>query len=105
MIFFFSFKVGSGLNGTLQDSYVLYDLSLVDRCLYALSPGCKFTVTFWFQLPAEPRTELLSTFKRNVDHNTGISFGINRKLNSGDIFMGITITTDIPSQAALVPQV
>ena len=94
------FQVGSGLNGTLKDSYVAYNLSLIDRCLYSLSPGCKFTITFWFQLPAEPHTDLLSTFKRNVDYNTGIVFGFNRDRN-GDIFVGITITTTQPAQAGI----
>ena len=89
---FFPFQVGSGLNGTLKDSYVAYDLSLIDRCLYELSPSCKFTITFWAKMPPEPRAHLLSTYKRNVDENTGIQLGLRGNGNRG-ITLAITITT------------
>ena len=73
-----------------------YDLSLIDSCLYAVSPGCKFTISFWAKIPAEPRATLLSTFKTSNDDNTGVSFGAGVDRNGGlfdSIHFGITLTT------------
>ena len=65
-----------------------------------MSPGCEFTVTFWFRLLEEPFTRVLSTFKQNNDHSTGISIGFNRDMN-GDILVGVSFTTPVPSRGGL----
>ena len=60
-------------------------------------------------MPTEPRAHLLSTYKRNVDENTGIQLGLRGNGNRG-ITLAITITTasaqlDISDRGVVHPDV
>ena len=94
----------SGLDGSLPDSYVEYDLSLIDRCLYALTPDCKFTIAFWAKMPAEARADLLTTFKTNLDVNTGVRFGVGTHTNPFGVVDGIRISATATTNATTIPE-
>ena len=92
-MFLFPFQVGRGIRSRDGNSQVVYDPSLLDRCIYAVSPGCQFTMTFWVKLPEISRIYLLSTNERGTDVSTGLN--IRTRVESRDIQMGITITAEI----------
>ena len=79
MISFYSFQVGSGLNGTLFGSYVEYNASLVDRCVYYLSPGCNFTITFWLKIPTESISSIILLISPNGDSTAGVRVSMLRE--------------------------
>lgn len=59
------------MNGTLPNSHVEYDSSLIDGCLMDFT-GCSGTIAFWAQVPDRDVT-ILSTVK-TFPVNSGISF-------------------------------
>ena len=82
-----SLQVGSGLNGP-NNSYALYNTSLVDGCLQLPSPGCNRTIAFWCQVPGNVRRFLLTTTRivgrtnpASIMGNSGIlMFNVGRTL-------------------------
>ena len=98
------FQVGSGLDGSLQDSYVEYDLSLIPRCIYALTSDCKFTIAFWAKMPAEASATLLETFHITSDDSTGVGFSVGIHKNLLGVIDGIRIGATATTNATTVPE-
>ena len=78
-----SLQVGSGLSGQPNNSYALYNASLVDDCLQLPSAGCNRTIAFGWQVPFGFNHQAFSTVRRRGTNNTADNVG-----NSG-----ILITT------------
>ena len=80
-------QVGSGLSGQLNNSYALYNASLVDGCLQLPSPGCNRTIAFWLLVPDTFHHNILSTVRRHGNRNTTANVG-----NSGIV---VAVTGDL----------
>ena len=76
------------MNGSLPDSYVEYDSSLIDSCLIDFT-GCNGTIAFWAHIPEES-VAFLSTIK-TLSVNSGFSFSWDK--NSGIILYSFGAST------------
>ena len=85
-------QIGGGLNGSLEESYVEYNTSLVSDCLQDPSPGCSLTIALWAYIP-ERTVCLFSTVETNrnggfysVSAGGGIYMYWNTGLNASFIY-------------------
>ena len=73
--------MGSALESRTENSYILYNNSLVDECLYIPSLGCSRTITFWLNHNNGHHNVLLTTVALHP-FNTGIDV----ELTDNDLF-------------------